>query len=95
MSENIICLCLTVYALTLNFLLSICTMQGLLEARQELRPLLLKSNDRLKDLLFLDIALDSSVRTAIERGYEELNNAGPEVSFVVSNYITTFFIILN
>lgn len=53
--------------------------QGLLEARQEIRPLLSKSNDRLKDLLFLDIALESSVRTAIERGYEELNNAGPEV----------------
>ncbi|KAM7250917.1 hypothetical protein ACFE04_022800 [Oxalis oulophora] len=52
--------------------------EGLLEARQELRPLLLKSQDRLKDLLFLDIALDSTVRTAIERGYEELNKAGPE-----------------
>ncbi|XWS22628.1 hypothetical protein CRYUN_Cryun29cG0052500 [Craigia yunnanensis] len=53
-------------------------LEGLLEARQELRSLLLKSSDRLKDLLFLDIALDSTVRTAIERGYEELNNAGPE-----------------
>ncbi|XP_022735440.1 alpha-glucan water dikinase, chloroplastic-like isoform X2 [Durio zibethinus] len=53
-------------------------LEGLLEARQELRPLLLKSSNRLKDLLFLDIALDSTVRTAIERGYEELNNAGPE-----------------
>nr|AIR93787.1 glucan water dikinase [Kalanchoe fedtschenkoi] len=53
-------------------------LEGLLEARQELHPLLLTSNDRLKDLLFLDIALDSTVRTAIERGYEELNNAGPE-----------------
>ncbi|XVF02510.1 hypothetical protein REPUB_Repub04eG0181600 [Reevesia pubescens] len=53
-------------------------LEGLLEARQELRPLLLKSSDRLKDLLFLDIALDSTVRTAIERGYEELNNTGPE-----------------
>ncbi|KAL9353251.1 hypothetical protein Peur_055931 [Populus x canadensis] len=52
--------------------------EGLLEARQELRPLLFKSNNRLKDLLFLDIALDSTVRTAIERGYEELSNAGPE-----------------
>ncbi|KVI05666.1 ATP-grasp fold, subdomain 1 [Cynara cardunculus var. scolymus] len=30
------------------------------------------------DLLFLDIALDSTVRTAIERSYEELNNAEPE-----------------
>ncbi|XVE74996.1 hypothetical protein DITRI_Ditri12bG0062300 [Diplodiscus trichospermus] len=53
-------------------------LEGLLEARQDLRPLLLKSSDRLKDLLFLDIALDSTVRTAIERGYEELNNAGTE-----------------
>lgn len=53
-------------------------LEGLLEARQELRPLLFKSHDRLKDLLFLDIALDSTVRTAIERGYEELNDAGPE-----------------
>lgn len=52
--------------------------EGLLEARQELRPLLFKSNNRLKDLLFLDIALDSTVRTAIERGYEELSNAGLE-----------------
>ncbi|KAH1122512.1 hypothetical protein J1N35_005672 [Gossypium stocksii] len=53
-------------------------LEGLLEARQELRPLLLKSTGRLKDLLFLDIAFDSTVRTAIERGYEELNNARPE-----------------
>ncbi|KAJ6351583.1 hypothetical protein OIU78_007486 [Salix suchowensis] len=53
-------------------------LEGLLEARQELRPLLFKSKDRLKDLLFLDIALDSTVRTVVERGYEELNNAGPE-----------------
>nr|GEX73905.1 alpha-glucan water dikinase 1, chloroplastic-like isoform X2 [Tanacetum cinerariifolium] len=53
-------------------------LEGLLEAREELRPLLSKPNDRLKDLLFLDIALDSTVRTAIERSYEELNNAKPE-----------------
>lgn len=53
-------------------------LDGLLEARQELRPLLLNSHERLKDLIFLDIALDSTVRTAIERGYEELDNAGPE-----------------
>lgn len=53
-------------------------LEGLLETRQELRPLLSKPNSRLKDLLFLDIALDSAVRTAIERGYEELNTAGPE-----------------
>lgn len=54
-------------------------MQGLLEARSQLRPLLNKPHDRLKDLIFLDISLDSTVRTAIERGYEELNSSGPEV----------------
>eukprot|EP00262_Sarcandra_glabra_P002082 TRINITY_DN1233_c0_g1_i1.p1 TRINITY_DN1233_c0_g1~~TRINITY_DN1233_c0_g1_i1.p1 ORF type:complete len:1466 (+),score=298.47 TRINITY_DN1233_c0_g1_i1:171-4568(+) len=53
-------------------------LEGLLEARVELQPLLLKSHDRLKDLIFLDISLDSTVRTAIERVYEELNNAEPE-----------------
>ncbi|WOH16560.1 hypothetical protein DCAR_0936116 [Daucus carota subsp. sativus] len=53
-------------------------LEGLLEVREELRPLLSNPNDRLKDLLFLDIALDSTVRTAIERGYEELNGAKPE-----------------
>ncbi|KAM1102978.1 hypothetical protein ACFX19_011736 [Malus domestica] len=64
--------------------------EGLLEARQGLRTLLSKPHDRLRDLLFLDIALDSTVRTAIERGYEELNNAGPEkimyfISLVLEN----------
>ncbi|XP_058192973.1 alpha-glucan water dikinase, chloroplastic-like isoform X2 [Rhododendron vialii] len=53
-------------------------LEGLLEAREEIRPLLFKPNDRLRDLLFLDIALDSSIRTAVERGYEELNRAKPE-----------------
>lgn len=57
----------------------ILTFQGLLEARVELRQLLLNSHERLKDLIFLDIALDSTVRTAIERAYEELNDAEPEV----------------
>ncbi|GMJ09703.1 STARCH EXCESS 1 [Hibiscus trionum] len=66
--------------------------ESLLEARQELRPLLLKSRDRLKDLLFLDLALDSAVRTAIERSYEELNNAGPEkimyfITLVLENLV--------
>ncbi|KAL1565640.1 alpha-glucan, water dikinase [Salvia divinorum] len=65
-------------------------LEGLLEARQELRPLLSQSNNRLKDILFLDIALDSAVRTAVERGYEELNNASPEkimyfISLVAEN----------
>ncbi|WOL20723.1 alpha-glucan water dikinase, chloroplastic isoform X1 [Canna indica] len=52
--------------------------EGLLEARAELRPFLLTSHERLKDLIFLDIALDSTVRTAMERGYEELNKAETE-----------------
>lgn len=65
-------------------------LEGLLETRQELRPLLFSSQNRLKDLIFLDIALDSSVRTAIERGFEMLNKAGPEnimyfISMVVEN----------
>ncbi|CAJ1940177.1 unnamed protein product [Sphenostylis stenocarpa] len=53
-------------------------LEGLLEARQELQPSLSKSQSRLKDLIFLDVALDSTVRTAVERSYEELNNAAPE-----------------
>ncbi|KAL0364189.1 UNVERIFIED_CONTAM: Alpha-glucan water dikinase, chloroplastic [Sesamum angustifolium] len=65
-------------------------LEGLLEAREELRPLLSQSNDRLRDLIFLDIALDSAVRTAVERGYEELSNASPEkimyfISLVIEN----------
>jgi alpha-glucan, water dikinase len=55
------------------------TLQALLEARAEIRPLLCGSSERLKDLIFLDIALDSTVRTAVERSYEQLNNAAPEV----------------
>ncbi|OAY62835.1 Alpha-glucan water dikinase, chloroplastic [Ananas comosus] len=65
-------------------------LEGLLEARVELRPLLFGAQERLKDLIFLDIALDSTVRTAIERGYEELNSADPQkimyfISLVVEN----------
>ncbi|KAM0898304.1 hypothetical protein ACQ4PT_022016 [Festuca glaucescens] len=64
--------------------------EGLLEARAALRPLLLSSTERLKDLIFLDIALDSTVRTAIERSFENLNNASSEkimyfISLVVEN----------
>lgn len=54
-------------------------MQGLIEAREELQPILQNSHERLKDLIFLDIALDSTVRTSIEREYGELHNASPEV----------------
>lgn len=56
----------------------------MLEARVELHPLLLDSPERMKDLIFLDIALDSTFRTAIERSYEELNDAAPEVSHVTT-----------
>lgn len=65
-------------------------LEGLLEARVELRPLLLDTPERTKDLIFLDIALDSTFRTAIERSYEELNDAAPEkimyfISLVLEN----------
>ena len=51
-------------------------LEGLVEARQELRPALLNLHDRLKDLIFLDLALDSTVRTAVERSLESLAGAG-------------------
>jgi hypothetical protein len=35
----------------------------------------------MKDLIFLDISLDSTFRSAIERSYEELNDATPEVDY--------------
>ncbi|KAG0502608.1 hypothetical protein HPP92_002680 [Vanilla planifolia] len=69
-------------------------LEGLLEARAELHPLLLNSHERFKDLIFLDIALDSAVRTTVERGYEELNNADPQkimyfISLVLQNLALT------
>ncbi|KAG9160561.1 hypothetical protein Leryth_020717 [Lithospermum erythrorhizon] len=65
-------------------------LEALLEAREELRPLLFKSNNRLKDLLFLDLSLDSTIRTAMERGYETLNDASPDkviyfISLILEN----------
>eukprot|EP00897_Mesotaenium_endlicherianum_P000721 jgi/Mesen1/1064/ME000123S00237 len=52
--------------------------EGLLEARRELRPSVLAPHDRLKDIIFLDLALDSTLRTALERGMEHLADASPE-----------------
>ncbi|CAO2038492.1 unnamed protein product [Urochloa humidicola] len=52
--------------------------EALLEARAEVRPLLCGPQERLKDIIFLDIALDSTVRIAVERSYEQLDNAAPE-----------------
>ncbi|KAJ7534984.1 hypothetical protein O6H91_12G013500 [Diphasiastrum complanatum] len=65
-------------------------LEGLLEARRELHPTLQTSRDRLKDIIFLDLALDSTVRTAVERGLEGLNKAGPQelitiISLVLEN----------
>ncbi|GAQ91752.1 alpha-glucan water dikinase [Klebsormidium nitens] len=40
---------------------------GLVEARRELRPALQAGGDRLKDCVYLDLALDSAVRTTVER----------------------------
>ena len=60
-------------------------LEGLLEAWFELRSSLLKPHNRLKDIIFLDLSLDSTVRTAIERGFEELNNAQPsEIIFFIT-----------
>ncbi|CAM6108937.1 unnamed protein product [Calypogeia fissa] len=60
-------------------------LEGLLEARRELRQNLIQGNDRLRDIIFLDLALDSTVRTAVERGLETLNEAGPkELSYIIS-----------
>ncbi|KAG0553488.1 hypothetical protein KC19_12G015100 [Ceratodon purpureus] len=60
-------------------------LEGLLEARRELRPTLLKPHDRLRDIIFLDLALDSTVRTAVERGLEALNSSGPlDLALIIS-----------
>ncbi|KAF6166769.1 hypothetical protein GIB67_005645 [Kingdonia uniflora] len=60
-------------------------MEKLLESRIELRPILSTSHGRLKDLIFLDIALDSAVRTTMERGFKELSNAQlPDIMLFMS-----------
>ncbi|KAF2323958.1 hypothetical protein GH714_004742 [Hevea brasiliensis] len=48
-------------------------MEKLLESRIELHPVLLTSTGRAKDLLFLDLALDSAVRTTMERGLKDIS----------------------
>ena len=73
------------FAIKICFYPKKCVYSGIArEACEELRPVLSQSNYRLRDLLFLEIALDSCIRTAIERGYEELNSAKPEVYHPVS-----------
>ena len=66
-----------------------------MEARVELRPLLLDSPECMKDLIFLDIALDSTFRTATERSYEELHNAAPEVGHTNIVSMMQFFPVLH
>ncbi|TYG69573.1 hypothetical protein ES288_D05G241500v1 [Gossypium darwinii] len=52
-------------------------MEKLLESRIEIRPLLLTPHRLAKELLFLDLALASAVRTTMERGLKDLNFANP------------------
>ncbi|KAJ9187005.1 hypothetical protein P3X46_002505 [Hevea brasiliensis] len=65
-------------------------MEKLLESRIELHPVLLTSTGRAKDLLFLDLALDSAVRTTMERGlkdisFDHLPDIMCYISFVLEN----------
>ena len=39
----------------------------------------MKSHNRLRDIIFLDLALDSTVRTTVERALEGLSNASAGV----------------
>ncbi|KAK8354631.1 hypothetical protein V6Z12_A05G233300 [Gossypium hirsutum] len=60
-------------------------MEKLLESRIEIRPLLLTPHRLAKELLFLDLALASAVRTTMERGLKDLNFANPpEIMFFIS-----------
>lgn len=52
-----------------------------MESRIELRLVLLTAHGRSKDLLFLDLALDSAVRTTVEMGLKDLNSASLPVIF--------------
>ncbi|KAF7137206.1 hypothetical protein RHSIM_Rhsim07G0213400 [Rhododendron simsii] len=59
--------------------------EKLVESRIELRPVLLTAHGRSKDLLFLDLALDSAVRTSVEMGLKDLNSASlPEIMFFIA-----------
>ncbi|XVE60631.1 hypothetical protein DITRI_Ditri05aG0143200 [Diplodiscus trichospermus] len=60
-------------------------MEKLLESRIEIRPLLLIPHRLAKELLFLDLALASAVKTTMERGLEDLNfTHPPEIMFFIS-----------
>ncbi|XVF64923.1 hypothetical protein PTKIN_Ptkin09bG0205500 [Pterospermum kingtungense] len=59
-------------------------MEKLLESRIEIRPLLLTPHRLAKELLFLDLALASAVRTTMERGIKDLNFTYPPDWYRVS-----------
>ncbi|KAK8580431.1 hypothetical protein V6N13_143528 [Hibiscus sabdariffa] len=60
-------------------------MEKLLESRIEIRPLLLTHHRLAKELLFLDLALASAVRTTMERGLKDLKiTHPPEIMFFIS-----------
>lgn len=52
-------------------------MQALVEARRELRPALQSHVERLKDVVYLDLALDSAVRTTVDRSLSAMASRGP------------------
>ncbi|KAK0576162.1 hypothetical protein LWI29_013035 [Acer saccharum] len=60
-------------------------MEKLLESRIELHPIMCTAHGRAKDLLFLDLALASAIRTTVERGLKDLNFAHPpEIMFFIT-----------
>lgn len=48
-------------------------LEKLLESRIELRPILFGASGRLKDFIYLDLALDSAVKTSVEKSFSELS----------------------
>ncbi|KAF3776216.1 Alpha-glucan water dikinase 2 [Nymphaea thermarum] len=66
-------------------------LEKILVSRVALRPILLRSQGRSKDFLFLDIALDSTVRTCVERGYDALKNGQPQLIFLLMPQAIMYF----
>lgn len=65
----------------------------LVDARIELHPALQAPRTRAKDLLFLDIALESCFKTAIDKRLISLNFNNPPVSSV-SLFDNIYFFVL-
>ncbi|XP_072989475.1 alpha-glucan water dikinase 2 isoform X1 [Typha latifolia] len=70
---------------------NICSLlEKLLEARGEIRTILLGAIVRLKDFIYLDLALDLAIKTSVEKLFNELNNASlqeimPLISLMLEN----------